>query len=399
MADFESIEVFHYSIPSIQETGDGVIQNGSDIESDKISLDGGELIVSKLNPRKGCVLLTRPQSVPIVCSTEFVPLVAKPGYDSRFAFYVYTSTPIREFISSLVQSVTKSHQRANPEDITKVWIPVPPLLEQQAITNYLDRETAQIDYLVEKKTLFIDLLDQKSQTITTNAVTKGINPKAKMKPSGVEWLGDVPAHWVIGPIKRWFTTVSGGTPDTAQQEKYYATAGGTPWIRTTDLNNGVVDTHAVAITQDAIADTACKVLPVESILIAMYGGGGTIGKNGLLAIPACINQAICALLPSEAFDLDFAFAYIQFYRPHWMVDAVSTRKDPNISQELIRSAPILLPPIDEQREIAKHIRQQSEHINLLRNKTQESIALLKERRTALITAAVTGQIDLRKDIA
>jgi type I restriction enzyme S subunit len=150
--------------------------------------------------------------------------------------------------------------------------------------------------------------------------------------------------------------------------------------------------------REAIRDTACKRLPVGSILIAMYGGEGTIGKNGRLGIVACINQAICALLPTKSFDIDFAFAYIQFYRPHWMADAASTRKDPNISQDLIRSAPVVCPPVEEQRRIARHLGTHLARIDILTEKTQRSIDLLKERRAAFITAAVTGQIDLRESV-
>src|SRR5208283_2150051 len=100
---------------------------------------------SKLNPRKGCVLLSKPHPLPILCSTEFVPLVAKPGFDPRFAFYLYSSTPVRELISAMAQSVTRSHQRANPEDISKIWLPVPPLPDQRIIADHLDRETVRLD--------------------------------------------------------------------------------------------------------------------------------------------------------------------------------------------------------------------------------------------------------------
>lgn len=273
---------------------------------------------------------------------------------------------------------------------------LPPRIERSQIANRLDRETARIDALIAKKTEFIELLAKKRQALITHAVTKGLNPKAKMKDSGVEWIGEVPEHWDVAPIKRWFDTVSGATPDTSQQAKYYAASGGLPWIRTTDLNNGLVNGYEIGITEEAICDTACRPLPTGSILIAMYGGEGTIGKNGRLGIVACINQAICALLPTKYFDIDFTFAYIQFYRPHWMIYAASTRKDPNISQDLIRSAPIVRPPIEEQRQITQHLQTHLARIDLLVNKTQQSITLLKKRRSALITAAVTGQIDLRE---
>ncbi len=285
--------------------------------------------------------------------------------------------------------------RADWDHVGSIEMPYPDPEEQAQIISSLDRETSRIDTLITKKTRFIELLKEKRQALITHAVTKGLDPNVKMKDSGVEWIGEVPEHWEVAPIKRWFDTVSGATPDTSQQAKYYAASGGVPWIRTTDLNNGLVDGYEIGITEEAISDTACRPLPIGSILIAMYGGEGTIGKNGRLGIVACINQAICALLPTISFDIDFTFAYIQFYRPHWMVDAASTRKDPNISQDLIRSAPIVCPPMEEQRRIARYLETHLARIDLLTEKTQRSIDLLKERRSAFITAVVTGQIDLR----
>jgi type I restriction enzyme S subunit len=277
-------------------------------------------------------------------------------------------------------------------------MPLPPVTEQAFISAVIDRETARIDALIAKKTRFIELLKEKRQALITHAVTKGLDPRVKMKDSGVEWIGKVPEHWDVAPIKRWFSTTSGATPDTEQQAKYYADAGGSgvPWIRTTDLSNGPVTTFAIGITQQAIEDTACKLIPKKSVLVAMYGGDGTIGKNGLLEISACINQAICALLPNERFVPEYTFAYIQHYRPHWMVYAASTRKDPNISQEIIREAPIVCPPVKEQQQVAAFLKTSLARLDVITEKTQRSIDLLKERRAAFITAAVTGQIDLRE---
>lgn len=130
-------------------------------------------------------------------------------------------------------------------------------------------------------------------------------------------------------------------------------------------------------------------------MVAMYGGEGTVGKNGLLAIPAAINQAVCGLLPSMSLNSEFAFRYMQFYRPYWMIGAESSRKDPNISQERVRNGPILKPPQVEQEAIARFLAMRLGELDTLTAEAQRTIDLLQERRTALISAAVTGQIDVR----
>ena len=276
----------------------------------------------------------------------------------------------------------------------KCWLP--PLPEQTAIAKFLDRETGKIDGLVAEQRRLMELLKEKRQAVISHAVTKGLNPHAPMKPSGNLWLGDVPDHWEVGKVKHYFSTCSGGTPNTGQQSLYYSMEGdGFPWVRTTDLNNDFVATVPVYITEQAIKDTACAVLPQGTVMVAMYGGDGTVGKNGLLMFPATINQAVCGLLPSETHDNEYVFRFIQFYRPYWMIGAESSRTDPNISQDRVKNAPFPKPPIAEQHDIVQFLNEKLATFDGLIAEAQRTIDLLQERRTALISAAVTGQIDVR----
>ena len=240
----------------------------------------------------------------------------------------------------------------------------------------------------------IALLNEQKQAIIHRAVTRGLDASVPLKPSGIPWLGDIPQHWNFGKVKRFFRTCSGATPSSGQISLYYD--GTIPWIRTMDLNNGIVDTYAVGITQRAIDDTACKVLPVGSVLVAMYGGAGTIGKNGLLAIEASTNQALCALLPSHRFVPKFVLFFMQYQRRYWMVGADGTRKDPNISQDRIRESVIILPPLPEQRRIVDHIEQNTGGLQIAISRLAREIDLLREYRTRLIADVVTGKLDVRE---
>jgi type I restriction enzyme S subunit len=311
----------------------------------------------------------------------------------NFLFYILAAAASRSIFEQSQGKSTISHLTA--EAFRRYRFPFPSRLEQISIATFLDRETAKIDALVADYRALIELLQEKCQAVISHAVTNGLDPSVPMKDSGVDWLGEVPEHWEVGWIKRWCQTTSGGTPDTNQQDLYYAQEGGIPWIRTMDLTNERLLKYEVSITQRALLDTACSVLPVESVLIAMYGGEGTIGKNGLLKISATVNQAVCAIHPSDSFVPEFLWRYVQHYRPYWMIGAESSRKDPNISQDLIRSSPVLRPPISEQQELARWIDQQCDGLAALITDAQEAITLLHERRTALISAAVTGKIDVR----
>jgi type I restriction enzyme S subunit len=284
----------------------------------------------------------------------------------------------------------------NSERLGNVLVALPPRAEQNPIAAFLDRETAKIDALIAEQQRLIELLQEKRQAVISHAVTKGLNPDAPMKDSGIEWLGEVPEHWELGKVKHYFKTCSGGTPTTAEYARYYAEPGeGHPWVRTTDLTNDLVVSVPVHITEQAIHDTACAILPVGTVMIAMYGGEGTVGKNGLLMVPAAINQALCGLLPSTAHDPRYTLRYMQYCRPYWMIGAESSRKDPNISQEQVQKAPVPCPPIGEQRLIASVLDEKAAAFDLLSAEALRAIALLQERRSALISAAVTGQIDVR----
>lgn len=371
----------------------------SPAEIEQFTLKKGDVIITKDSEDPsdiGIPSLVKEEVPGVVCGYHLTMIRGADFDTARLLHRILQSHPTQAHFFVEAPGITR--YGLSQDAIGDLRFCLPPADERAAIADRIDRETARIDALIANKTEFIGLLTKKRQALITHAVTKGLNPKAKMKDSGVEWIGKVPEHWDVAPIKRWFSTTSGATPDTEQQAKYYADADGSgvPWIRTTDLSNGPVTTFAIGITQQAIEDTACKLIPKKSVLVAMYGGDGTIGKNGLLEISACINQAICALLPNERFVPEYTFAYIQHYRPYWMVYAASTRKDPNISQEIIREAPIVCPPVKEQQQVAAFLKTSLARLDVITAKTQLSIDLLKKRRSALITAAVTGQIDLRE---
>lgn len=272
----------------------------------------------------------------------------------------------------------------------------PSVFEQGLIATFLDHETSKIDALIVEQQRLIELLQEKRQAVISHAVTKGLNPDAPMKDSGVEWLGEVPEHWGGGKIKHYFRTASGSTPNTESQELYYSTEEeGIPWIRTTDIADGDVARAEVFITKEALADTACDLLPQGTVLVALYGGAGTVGKNGILRIESTINQALCGILPNAECLPDFCFRYIQFLRPFWMERAVSARKAGNISQELVRDTIFMLPPIEEQHEIVAFLNARLTEFDILQVQCELGVETLQERRSALISAAVTGQIDVR----
>lgn len=315
----------------------------------------------------------------------------KPS-ETVYVPFMYWAAPL--FIPQNAEENIYGAKLLNQERIGNACFVLPSPIEQRTIAAFLDYETARIDSLIGKQQRLIELLKEKRQAVISHAVTKGINPDAPMKDSGVEWLGQVPEHWDMPKLKWHCATVSGGTPSTAKHEEYYE-GGKFPWVRTTDLNNSELFETPIKITQKAINDTACSLLPKGSVLVAMYGGAGSIGKHARLMFPSTINQAVCGILPNDKLEPSFLHLYVEFYRPYWMVGAEGTRKDPNIGQDHIRDLVLACPPLSEQRAIVEYVDKYRHQHQLLEAKALTAIKLMQERRTALISAAVTGKIDLR----
>jgi type I restriction enzyme S subunit len=276
--------------------------------------------------------------------------------------------------------------------IKQLHVVYPPIPEQQAIANYLDRKTSQIDTLIEKKQRLIDLLKEQRVAIINHAVTKGLNPDVKQKDSGIEWLGEIPEHWELRKVGRSFNLIGSGTTPKSENIGYYEN-GTIKWVITGDLNDGILDKTSKKITQKALDEyTTLKIYPVGTILIAMYGA--TIGKISLLNFEGCVNQACCALSDSPYLTNKFTFYWFLANKQH-IINMSFGGGQPNISQEVIRSLKIPTPPSSEQQAITYYLDVQTTRIDKSIEKKDKQIALLKEYRTALISEVVTGKIDVR----
>ena len=400
--------VFHYSIPAIQETGDGAVELTSEIKSNKHQIDGGELLVSKLNPRKGCVILSQKQDYPTVASTEFVVL-SPESVDPVFAAYLYQSHQVRESISSVVQSVTRSHQRANPSDITKLWLPIPPLPTQRRIAAYLDRETAQIDALVAQKELLLALLEEKRASLISHAVTRGLpgvasaktglpgvasaktglNPKAKLKPSGIPWLGDVPEHWQLKPFRHVVSITSGQVDPRSHEFREWTL------IAPNHIQSG---TGRIVGTETAADQGAISGKYLVSKGEVIYSKIRPELRKVCLAPCDCLCSADMypmrttgELLPKFLFYFLLGEAFSRLVVLESMRVAM-----PKVNREMLAPCPIPVPPIIEQSAIVATLDKTLAAIDSVTADIQTSIHLLREKRASLISAAVTGEMVVPK---
>lgn len=215
-----------------------------------------------------------------------------------------------------------------------------------------------------------------------------------MKDSGIKWIGAIPATWRITRIKFVAQLSSGGTPSRDHSEYW---GGNIPWVTTGDLNGNEITTTMENISQLGLKNSSSKVFPRGTVLVAMYGGAGTIGKCGILGGDYAINQALCAIKCGRDLNPSYLLYQMHAIRPYWMRLAAGTRKDPNVSQELIANEEIVFPPYDDQLKIVSELNGINIAVDEAIDRKNQIIEKLEEYRRSLIHAAVTGRIDCTKE--
>ena len=266
----------------------------------------------------------------------------------------------------------------------------PPPAEQSAIAAALDRETARIDALIARKTRFIELLKEKRQALITHAVTKGLDPNVKMKDSGVEWIGPVPEHWTLMKFGR-VARVTEGLVD-PRLEPYRAM----PLFAPNHIESSTGRLLAVESAAEQYAESGkylckagcvvySKIRPALSkVIIAPTDGLCSADMYPLTCTEKAEAQWLFYLMLSQAFTA-------------WAVLESDRVAMPKINRESLADLVVAVPPTAEQQKIASAIEARLPRVDTVIEKVNASITLLKERRSALITAAVTGQIDLREE--
>lgn len=273
-------------------------------------------------------------------------------------------------------------------EMKRILIPVPTDGEQAVIAEYLAKNVTRIDAIIVEAKASIEEYKAWKASIIYEAVTRGLDPNVKMKDSGVEWLGSIPATWNVRKIKNIATTGSGGTPKSDIREYY---DGGINWVCSLDLHEQSIFETKNTLSELGLKNCASEIRPAGTVVMAMYGGSGTIGNSGLLKNPSATNQAICCIMFGDKMIPDYGFYYIRAIRPYWMIYAVGTRKDPNISQAVVSEMPITVPPTAEQENIVRYL---DKNVAIIENLIEEKEALvadLESYKKSLIFEVVTGK--------
>jgi type I restriction enzyme S subunit len=332
-------------------------------------------------------------AIPSTCNQSMAAIVPNLKLNARFLLW---------WLDSNYQSIRNMaggdlRDGLNLELVGDIPLPVPPLPEQTAIAEFLDRETGKIDELVAEQRRLMELLKEKRQAIISHAVTKGLNPNAPMKPSGIEWLGDVPEHWEVTRLGFLCFKIGSGKTPSGGGEAYLSE--GVTFIRSQNVyDDGLRLDDVVYVSEETDAEQSwSRVFPGDILLNIT---GASLGRTCLVPSVfdrANVNQHVCILRLTNAASRTFTSMVLKSSGMKSQFDSAqngAAREGLNFAQ--ISKLALALPPQREQDAIVAFLDTELAKFDTLTAEAQRAIDLLQERRTALISAAVTGQIDVRQ---
>jgi type I restriction enzyme S subunit len=311
----------------------------------------------------------------------------KNTLDSAFLAWLCRADALNDQFKLSANGVTRFGLGQYP--MKNAIVGYPPLETQKRIAAFLDEKTAQIDGLIARKQALLERLAEKRQAIITQAVTKGLNPAAAMKDSGIDWLGQIPAHWAVKRLKFLGQTRYGlGEPPERDDE-------GIPFIRATDIYRGRVDLSAVQrVARDAIPWRRKPQLHAGEVLVVRSGAytgdsalitdelAGLIAGYDMVYTPTKINSQLIAFILLAKFMVEGQIFI-----------AKQRAAQPHLNAEELGDFVVALPSETEQANIADYLQAQRDELEFASVKVANSVKHLTEYRAALITAAVTGQIE------
>ncbi|MFC6205379.1 restriction endonuclease subunit S [Psychrobacter urativorans] len=329
-------------------------------------------------------------------SVSLISIVLEPrNISPKFVHHLLRSYPFQEEFYRHGKGIVADLWSTNSSEMKNILIPTIPIDEQNQIASFLDHETAQIDTLIEKQKTLIELLKEKRQAVISHAVAKGLNPDAPMKDSGVEWVETIPEHWKAYKLGYCASVGNGATP--SRDNLNFWKDGSISWLNSSKINDVIIHEADQFITPLAKLKTSVHPVQKNDILMAITGEGQTRGRVAICKLDATINQHLaCIRITNEELGYEYLYYWLNsnYERIRFESSGAGSTKGA-ITCGNITSYPVLIPPKKEQQEIVEYLKEKNEIFDTLMNSAEQAIQLMQERRTALISAAVTGKIDVR----
>lgn len=371
--------------PYLHETRRTLTEDGY-AASGAVIVPSGSLVLTKRAPIGRVAILATD-----ACANQGCLLLnPKQGIDSRY--YYYWLRCQSEHLNSLGRGST--FMELSTDDLKSLRAPYPSPATQRAIADFLDAETARIDALIAAKENLLTILAEKRRALITQAVTRGLDPSAPMRDSGIPWLGEIPAHWKVTRVGLLASVQNGSTPSRNMPE--YWDPDGIPWVSSGQVNDYDVTQAEEYISEEGMRASNLRIVPAGSVLVGMVGQGRTRGMSARLLIDACINQNVAAVTPRDS-RMSGGFLHLVFehaYDP--LRNYGRGGNQAALNCELIGEFQVPLPPRAEQDKIVDTVRTKMDRLEALESSVAASLPVIRERREAVIAAAVTGQLDVEQ---
>ena len=383
-----------YYNEAIDESLSFMKASATDEQIEKSTLQTGDTIITKdsEDPDDIAIPAYVPHDLPGVICGYHLSVIRPIGPNSgRFIKRLFECGYAKAYFSTRSNGLTRyglgSHALGN------VILPLPGELEQQQIANFLDYETAKIDTLIEKQQELIRLLKEKRQAVISHAVTKGLNPNSPMKPSGVAWLGDIPAHWKVCKLSYRYEVLLGKMLDDKKISGNFLGQ----YLRNTDVQWDRINFSDLPSMDFRPEEQSRYSVKMGDLLVCE---GGEIGRCAIFDRhgPCYYQKALHRLRPiNSKIDLTRFMFYLLFDAVHQNRFLSSAGKSTiaHLPAETFKQYRFCFPPVVEQGEIVSHLDTMKNRFDDIEFSANQQIELLQERRTALISAAVTGSIDVR----
>ena len=314
--------------------------------------------------------------------------------DTSVSTILYYALPIPlKAINDITYATTVKH--LSSLDVGNIRLAMPKRVgDRIKLAAFLDRETAKIDALIAEQEKLIALMKEKRQALISHAVTKGLDPNAPMKDSGIEWLGHVPAHWNIRALRTLANVVRGASPRPAGDPELFA-GDFMPWVTVAEITKD--ESPDLTATSEYLTELGAQASRTFRAGTLLYSNSGaTLGVPKLLCMDACANDGVVGFESlAQSLTTDFLYWFLRALTPTIRDLVKQGSGQPNLNTDIVGSIRIGLPPVDEQAVIVDSIKTTEDAFSTLSDQCSGAIELLKERRSALISAAVTGKIDVR----
>ncbi|OSP15945.1 hypothetical protein B7489_04310 [Vibrio alginolyticus] len=368
----------------------------------RFAVTNGDLLMSCSGTIGKIVEVTEPYEKGIINQALLIMRINGSVVNKAFFKHIFRSEDVQKQIKDNTQGGAMQNLVAT--DIFKsVSFTVPSYEEQQKIANFLDHETAKIDTLIDKQEKLIELLKEKRQAVISHAVTKGLNPDAPMKDSGVEWLEEVPEHWVVCRLKHIKGKDKGSFVDgpfgSNLKSEHFINNGDVYVIESNFATTGSLDISKLKTISTSHFETISRSETKEGAIIiakigARYGMSSVLPQLPKRAVVS--GNSLSLKVDEEKMDVQYSHQLLSHLKQEGaMDDGVNVTAQPALSLGQLNNLPFLCPPKEEQNDIVSFIQHQNESFSALIESATKMIELSKERKTALISAAVTGKIDVR----